>query len=151
MGRISGFSRFWRRPNNMLPDGLENLFIDESSRVYRVVRNLYSRLLFTGEIAFTPMDTWKNNRRIWRHNVSAPRLRDVTDQVWWRHNAKSWCDLPMNQAYLVYIIAFDCMVTQWCGAVVFNFYSTILDVFPCNHNVKFSIDGRIASIWLNIC
>ena len=28
-----------------------------------------------------------NNRRIWRHNASISR--DVTDQLWWRHNAKA--------------------------------------------------------------
>ena len=26
---------------------------------------------------------------IWSHNASIPRSRDVTDQLWWRHNAKS--------------------------------------------------------------
>ena len=31
----------------------------------------------------------KNNRRIWRHNASTSRSRDVTDQLWWCHNAES--------------------------------------------------------------
>ena len=30
-----------------------------------------------------------NNRWIWCHNVSTPRSRAVTDQLWWRHIAKS--------------------------------------------------------------
>ena len=33
--------------------------------------------------------TCKNNRRIWRHNASTLPSRDVTDQLCWRHNAKS--------------------------------------------------------------
>ena len=41
------------------------------------------------KIAFAPFGTCKNNRRIWHHNASTPRSRDVTDQLWWRHNAKS--------------------------------------------------------------
>ena len=31
----------------------------------------------------------KNNWRIWRHNASTPHSHDVTDKLWWRHNAKS--------------------------------------------------------------
>ena len=41
------------------------------------------------KIAFAPICTCKNNRQIWRHNASISRSRDVTDQLWWRHNAKS--------------------------------------------------------------
>ena len=41
------------------------------------------------KIAFTPICTCKNNRQIWRHNASISRSRDVTDQLWWRHNTKS--------------------------------------------------------------
>ena len=41
------------------------------------------------KIAFAPICAFKNNRRIWRHNASISRSRDVTDQLWWRHNAKS--------------------------------------------------------------
>ena len=41
------------------------------------------------KIAFAPICTRNNNRRIWRHNASASRSRDVTDQLWLRHNAKS--------------------------------------------------------------
>ena len=33
--------------------------------------------------------TCKKNRRIWRPNASNSRSRDVTDQLWWRHNTKS--------------------------------------------------------------
>ena len=38
------------------------------------------------KIAFMPISTCKNNRRIWRHNASSC---DVTVQLWWRHNAKT--------------------------------------------------------------
>ena len=41
------------------------------------------------KIASAPICACKNNRRIWRHNASAPPLRDVTVQLWWRHNAGS--------------------------------------------------------------
>ena len=41
------------------------------------------------KIAFAPICAFKNNRRIWRHNASISRSCDVTDQLWWRHNAKS--------------------------------------------------------------
>ena len=41
------------------------------------------------KIAFAPICACKNNRRIWRHNVSVLHSRDVTDQLWWRHNTKS--------------------------------------------------------------
>ena len=36
-------------------------------------------------IAFAPICTCKNSRRICRHNAITPRSRDVTDQQWWRH------------------------------------------------------------------
>ena len=41
------------------------------------------------KIAFAPICACKNNRRKWRHNDSLSRSRDVADQLWWRHNAKS--------------------------------------------------------------
>ena len=41
------------------------------------------------KIAFATICACKNNRRIWRHNASISRSRDVTDQLWWRHNAES--------------------------------------------------------------
>ena len=37
------------------------------------------------KIAFAPICACKNNRQIWRIS----RSRDVTDPLWWRHNAKS--------------------------------------------------------------
>ena len=40
------------------------------------------------KIAFASICVRKNNR-IWRHNASTPLLRDVTDQLWLRHIAKS--------------------------------------------------------------
>ena len=41
------------------------------------------------KIAFATICACKNNRRIWRHNASISRSRDVTDQLWWSHNAMS--------------------------------------------------------------
>ena len=41
------------------------------------------------KIAFAPICAFKNNWRIWRHNVSVLHSLDVTDQLWWRHNTKS--------------------------------------------------------------
>ena len=41
------------------------------------------------KIAFGPICACKKNRQIWRHNASISRSRDVTDPLWWRHNAKS--------------------------------------------------------------
>ena len=41
------------------------------------------------KIAFAPISACKNNCQIWHHNGSISRLRDVTDQLWWHHNAKS--------------------------------------------------------------
>ena len=41
------------------------------------------------KIAFAPICTCNNNRRIWRHNASTYHSRDVTDELWWRHNANS--------------------------------------------------------------
>ena len=46
------------------------------------------------KIAFAPVCACKNNRQIWRHNVSASRSRDVKDQLWWRHNVKSEKTVP---------------------------------------------------------
>ena len=39
------------------------------------------------KIAFAPIYACKNNRQIWRHNASISFSRDVTDPLWWRHNA----------------------------------------------------------------
>ena len=41
------------------------------------------------KIAFAPICACMNNRWIWRHNASVLHSRDVTDQLWWRHNTKS--------------------------------------------------------------
>ena len=38
------------------------------------------------KISFAPIGKCNNNQRIWHQNVSS---RDVTNQLWWRHNAKS--------------------------------------------------------------
>ena len=61
------------------------------SREYWVVSNQYSRLLFTSEDCLC---TCKNNRWIWHHNASISRSWDVTDQLWWRHNAKAEKTFP---------------------------------------------------------
>ena len=46
------------------------------------------------KIAFAPIWACENNRRIWRHNASISCSRDVTDPLWWRHNAKSETTVP---------------------------------------------------------
>ena len=46
------------------------------------------------KIAFAPICACENNRRVWRHNASISRSRDVTDPLWWRHNAKSETTVP---------------------------------------------------------
>ena len=46
------------------------------------------------KIAFAPICACKNNRRIWRHNAGISRSRNVTDQLWCRHNAKSEKTVP---------------------------------------------------------
>ena len=40
------------------------------------------------KIAFVLICAYKNDRRIWRHIASTHLSRDVTDQLWWRHNTK---------------------------------------------------------------
>ena len=59
------------------------------SHEYWVVRNRYSRLLFTSEDRLWPIHVRKNNQRLWRHNANTPSWHDITDQLWWLHNAKS--------------------------------------------------------------
>ena len=56
---------------------------------YRGMRNRYSRQLFTNEDHLCANCASKNNWGIWRQNVSTSCPLDVTDQPWWRHNAKS--------------------------------------------------------------
>ena len=63
---------------------------------YHVVRNRYSSCYSLVKIAFASICTCKNNRRIWRHNASASRSHDVTDQLWWRHNVKSGKTVPSD-------------------------------------------------------
>ena len=48
------------------------------------------------KIAFAPNCKCKNNWRIWRHKASTPHSHDVTDKLWWRHNAKSEKTVPIN-------------------------------------------------------
>ena len=58
-------------------------------REYRVVRIDFHGCYSLVKIAFAPICACKNNRWIWRHNASISGSRDVTDPLWWRHNAKS--------------------------------------------------------------
>ena len=55
------------------------------------------------KIAFAPICACKNNRRIWRQDAGITRSRDVTDQLWWRHNAKSEKTVLDN----------DCDMSDW--------------------------------------
>ena len=57
-------------------------------REYRVMRKRYSRLLFTSEDRFYVNLRVQEQSTKRRHNASISRSRDVTDQLWWRHNAK---------------------------------------------------------------
>ena len=67
------------------------MFIDihALNREYRVVGNRYSRLLFTTEDQHCANLRVQDNRQIWRQNGTTSRSCDVTDHLWWRHNAKS--------------------------------------------------------------
>ena len=59
-------------------------------REYRVMRIRYSQLLFTSEDRLcTNLRVQEQSMKIWRHNASSSRLRDVTDPLWWRHNANA--------------------------------------------------------------
>ena len=74
----------WRHCNESRP----MLISYTLSHEYRVVSNRYSRLLFTSEDRLCA-NLCVHNWRIWRHNACSPRSHDVTDQLWWRYNAKS--------------------------------------------------------------
>ena len=66
----------WRHRN-------EKIYSHTITSEYRVARNWHSRLLSSlVKINFAPIFTCKNNRRIWCHNTSTPRPRDVTDNLW---------------------------------------------------------------------
>ena len=41
------------------------------------------------KITFAPICVCKNNQPMSLDNASTWRSHDVTDQLWWRHNAKS--------------------------------------------------------------
>ena len=41
------------------------------------------------KMAFAPICSCKNNKGILHHNVITSHSHDVTDQLWWRHDAKS--------------------------------------------------------------
>ena len=40
------------------------------------------------KVAFVEICAWKNSRRKRRHNIRSSRMRDATDQLWWRRNVK---------------------------------------------------------------
>ena len=68
----------------------KDLFFLHLSHEYRVVRiDIHSCYSVLVNIVFAPICPCKNNRRIWRHNVSTSPSHDVIDQLWWHHNAKS--------------------------------------------------------------
>ena len=48
------------------------------------IRSCYSLV----KIAFAPICICKNNQRIGCHDANISRFRDVTNQLWWRHNDK---------------------------------------------------------------
>ena len=56
---------------------------------YRAMRSRYSRLLFTSEDRLCAIWRLQKQSMNMTSNASVSRLRDVTDQLWWRHNAKS--------------------------------------------------------------
>ena len=58
-------------------------------REYRVVRNRYSRLLFTSEGRFCANLRVQEQLMNMTSQCHYPCSRDVTDQRWWRHNVKS--------------------------------------------------------------
>ena len=53
------------------------------------------------KIASTPIYACKNNRQKLRHNASTTRSRDVTDQLWWRHNARSEKTVPSDNSEMI--------------------------------------------------
>ena len=59
------------------------------SREYRVVRNRYSRLFFASEDRLCAHLRVQEQSTNMTSHASTPRSRDATDQLWWRHNAKS--------------------------------------------------------------
>ena len=52
----------------------------------------YSRV----KVSFVPICECKKTRWKRCHNASTPRLRDVTDLLWWRDNAKSEKTVPSD-------------------------------------------------------
>ena len=71
------------------------------SREYRVVKNRYSRLLFTSKDRLCA-NLRKKNWRIRRHNASTSRSRDVTDHLRWRN--ERW----RNERSMIVISAIGC-------------------------------------------
>ena len=67
----------------------KNMISYTLSREYRVMKIDIHGCYSPVKIAFAPICACMNNRRIWRHHAITSRLLDVTDQLWWRHNAKS--------------------------------------------------------------
>ena len=124
---------------------LEFLFFD--------IHGCYSQV----KIAFAPSCACKSNRRIWRHSASTSRSPDVTDQLWWRHNAKDrpWRQCRDGQSMIVFsrfvcsIHKIVCKVIEWYRLV----WITVSCQSWCNTAMIFTSDSvtreyhcRIASL-----
>ena len=70
-------------------DAVENSFSYTLGREYRVIRKRYSRLLFTSKDRLCANLRVQEQSTNMTRNASISRSRDVTDPLWWRHNAKS--------------------------------------------------------------
>ena len=101
-------------------------------------------------IAFVPICTCKNNWWIWRHNASTPHSRDVTDQLWWYHNAKSEKTVDVRNKIkhsLPWITIFSCdqaalqMAFSVCLSVRPSVRLSVTPFWLCSHHrilMKFS-------------
>ena len=73
------------------------------------------------KIAFAPICASENNWWIWCQNASISRSHDVTDPLWWRHNAKSETT----------VLGDNCeMSERSCWGVIYWFHSVRLSVCP---------------------
>ena len=69
---------------------MNNDFLVWLSREYQVVRNQYSRILFTSEVRLCANLRVQEQSTNMTSQCQYPASRDVTDQLCWRHNAKSY-------------------------------------------------------------
>ena len=66
------------------------MFTDTLSCEYRVAGNWYSQLVFISEDQFSiNLHKQEQLMNIWLHNDSTSHLHNVTEQLCWRHTAKS--------------------------------------------------------------